>query len=87
MLPALALGLALYGLLLAYSFANRVDDAGLPWPPGLALLIGGLTTVMLVPAMLLAARRPTRFWGVGLLLGTCLGVLIDSGVCIAAAGR
>jgi hypothetical protein len=85
MLPGFVIGVVLYGLLLGFSLASRVEGDNY-WSLGVAVLIGGLTVVMLLPAVLLAARQRSRYWGVGLLLAVAVGLFVDSGVCIAVAG-
>lgn len=74
--PILAVGFPLLGLAIA-SGATTEDDT--PFAVG---LIAGLAAPILLPIPLLFAR-PTRPWGVGIMAGAALTLIVFGGLCAA----
>jgi hypothetical protein len=76
-------GVALYGVLVAASFATGGSQEGY-WV--LALFFGMivLTIVLLIVGGVLVAFQQTRSFAIGLLIAIAIGVFVSGGVCVAA---
>jgi len=78
-------GLAIYGLHIALSFAASSGDQ----TSVLISLFAGiilLTIVLMVAGIVLVIIPRTRMFAVGLLIAIAIGAFVDSGVCIAYTG-
>jgi hypothetical protein len=76
--PALAVVCPLVGLGIGSSFSTQANDYdGTPVAIG---VVGGILVPLLVPIPFLTSRR-TRPWGVGMLAGAALTMIVFGGLC------